>query len=156
MLNHQWLTEDGEEHQNVNLDNVAHNLFEFCNASNFQKTIISLLAGLRLQQEELEEIKKMFNLLDKNKDGTLSKAELRQGLDNLTLFEMLQDLNEDEDSFQAVIEKIDLDNDGRIDYIEFMQSAIKHKALLNQKNLQIVFNMLDTNNDGTIDKNELK
>ena len=37
----------------------------------------------------------------------------------------------------------DLDGDGKIDYIEFIQAAINHKALLNKQNIQIIFDMFD-------------
>ena len=38
---------------------------------------------------------------------------------------------------------IDLDQDGKIDYLEFIQAAIDHKALLNKENIQIIFDMID-------------
>jgi hypothetical protein len=41
------------------------------------------------------------------------------------------------------MEQCDLDGDGKLDSIEFIQSAINHRALLNKKNIEIVFNLLD-------------
>ena len=50
----------------------------------------------------------------------------------------------------------DLDGDGKIDYSEFIQSAIDHKHLLNKSNLEIAFEMFDLNHDGQISVDELK
>jgi len=49
-----------------------------------------------------------------------------------------------------------MDGDGKIDYIEFVQAAIDHKALLNKDNIKAIFNMLDSNGDGNIDLQELQ
>ena len=50
----------------------------------------------------------------------------------------------------------DLDGDGKIDYLEFIQSAINHKSLINKENVQIVFSIFDQNQDGKISIEELK
>lgn len=62
---------------------------------------------------------------------------MRNGFGNICMFELLQDHNHDldGDNFQLVMDKLDLDGDGRIDYNEFMQAAINHQALLNKENI---------------------
>jgi Ca2+-binding EF-hand superfamily protein len=52
--------------------------------------------------------------------------------------------------------KCDLDNDGKIDYLEFMQAAINHQALLNKENISAMFKLFDTNDDGLISMQELQ
>ena len=39
-----------------------------------------MLAGLKVQTEELMDLKEAFFFIDKNQDGTLSLEELRDGL----------------------------------------------------------------------------
>lgn len=51
---------------------------------------------------------------------------------------------------------VDLDGDGKIDYLEFIQAAIDHRSLLNKENIQTMFDLFDTNHDGTISMEELK
>ena len=55
----------------------------FCRYTNFKKTIISILASFKTQKEELDELKNAFHYLDKDKNGTISKQELRIGLKNV-------------------------------------------------------------------------
>ena len=52
--------------------------------------IISILAGLKVQQQELQEIKSVFQTLDVNNDGLLCSHELQAGLQNVCFFELLQ------------------------------------------------------------------
>ena len=52
--------------------------------------------------------------------------------------------------------KCDLDNDGKIDYLEFMQAAINHQALLNKENISAMFKLFDTNDDELISMQELQ
>ena len=58
----------------------------------------------------------------------LTRDEMRNGFGNVCMFEMLQDHRHDKDGddFQLVMDRLDLDGDGRIDYNEFIQAAINH------------------------------
>ena len=61
---------------------------KFCKATSFSKTMISILAALKIQKEELEQLNEMFNTLDINKDGVLSLDELKNGLGQFCTFEL--------------------------------------------------------------------
>ena len=54
------------------------------------------------------------------------------------------------------MERCDLDGDGKIDYAEFIQATIEHKALLNEQNIKAAFKMFDLNGDGSISTDELR
>lgn len=62
------------------LEHVAKNIQEFVQDTPFQKTVLSILAGLQVQKEELGMIKKLFIEMDNDENGTLSKEELHEGL----------------------------------------------------------------------------
>ena len=55
-----------------------------------------------------------------------------------------------------ILKECDVNNDGLISYEEFIQAAIDHKTLLNEKNIKEVFNIFDLNGDGFITLEELK
>lgn len=40
-----------------------------------------------------------------------------------------------EENIKKIIEMCDTNGDGKIDYLEFVQAAIDHKALLNKQNI---------------------
>ena len=135
---------------------MANNLKEFSRASGFQKLVLSILASLKVQQEELNDLRNIFLTLDVNKDGSLSHDELNSGLKNLVCFELFQDHEKgQEDCVRDVMNRCDLDGDGRIDYQEFIQAAINHRAMLNKENIKIAFNIFDENADGKISCSEL-
>jgi Ca2+-binding EF-hand superfamily protein len=75
-------------------------------------------------------LKETFLKIDTNQDGSLSLEELRIGVKNICLFEILQNHNDteghDEDCYIHIMEMCDTDGDGKIDYLEFIQAAIDH------------------------------
>ena len=80
---------------------------KFISSTNFEKTIISILAGFKTQKEELIQLKQIFNSLDTDKNGTLSKLELKTGLKNIPFFELLQNHEKaefEDDQFNLLME----------------------------------------------------
>jgi len=159
LLEHPWLDNlklrrlSKDTSQNKQLVHVAQNMEQFSMATSFQKSIISILSGLMVQREELRDLKEAFQIIDFNQDGTLSLYELKDGLRKVSTFELLQ--CEGEECYNEIMERCDLDGDGKIDFNEFIQAAIDHRALLNKQNIDIIFNLLDLNQDGCISFQEL-
>lgn len=57
---------------------------------------------------------------------------------------------------EAIVRKCDLNNDGLINFQEFVQAAIDHSAILNEDNIKIAFSIFDQDKDGKISLDELK
>lgn len=72
----------------------------------------------------------------------------------MQLFDLLQ--SDEEDGYQMVMKKCDLDADGRMNYNEFLNAAIDLQNTLNRENIQMVFNLLDLDQDGKISIQNLK
>ena len=85
--------------------------------SSFQKLVMGLISGLNTSQEELEILQKEFLRLDKNKDGTLDIDELK----NMTSSKLLSKYNI---NWQEVLKSCDYNNDGVIDFQEFLSATI--------------------------------
>lgn len=58
--------------------------------------------------------------------------------------------------WQAVLTRLDKNQDGKIDYSEFVQAAINKSLEDNHANLQILFDVFDKDGNGVIDMSELK
>ena len=67
-----------------------------------------------LTEEELAEFREIFNLVDLDKGGTISKDELKQLMTTLGLKPSAEELN-------AMVDEIDSDGNGEIDFDEFVQ-----------------------------------
>jgi calmodulin len=66
-----------------------------------------------LSEEELAEFKEIFNLVDRDKGGTISKQELKQLMNTLGLRPTMEELD-------AMLDEIDADGSGEIDFPEFV------------------------------------
>ena len=60
------------------------------------------------------------------------------------------------EDFGLIIDKIDLDKNGSISYMEFITAACDHKKIATDVNIKRAFSLFDTNFDGVIDVNEFK
>jgi Ca2+-binding EF-hand superfamily protein len=65
--------------------------------------IISVLSSLKAQADELREIRRVFNQIDMNHDGSLTIDELRECLKDVNLYELFTDdkLESNEDDNEA-------------------------------------------------------
>jgi len=69
---------------------------------------------MELSKEDLDYIDSTFDLIDINKDGTISLKELRSSLQK-------QGSNQNNQALQNIFEEADMDGDGEIDWTEFLE-----------------------------------
>lgn len=84
--------------------------------------------------------------MDKNKDGYITFKELLKGLGDTCT----------EEEATSIMENVDTDNNGAIDYSEFLAATLDAEIAKNLKKLEIAFQYFDQNKDGVIDAKELK
>ena len=153
LLNHPWMQEmslkfDKQLDDEGTLEVLQH-LKDFSKATKFQKTIMSVLCGLKADKDELKKMKVAFMQMDTNQDGTLSMEEIKEAESKLKGLKI-------GNKWQDVLKQCDLDGDGKIDFHEFFTAAIDHKKVLTKQNLSYAFQTFDTNGDGSIDIEEFK
>ena len=59
-------------------------------------------------------------------------------------------------NWNEILKTLDTDNDGKLDYNDFLQAATDKITLLNDENLKKAFTILDSNGDGRLCRHELK
>ena len=78
----------------------------------------------------------MFLQVDTSNDGFLSLDEIKQGMGKV-----LGSLQADSQDWIDLVEQLDTNGDGKIDYSEFITAAVNRARLLNSQNLEIAFKM---------------
>lgn len=156
LVSHEWLKTmvDNPKLEEVDLVQVAVNLYKFKKANVFQSSVIAFMTGLFHQQEELQRLGKMFEHLDTDKNGFITLEEINQCMQKYQ-GEISRILGSDP-NWQSTLRALDSDNDGRLDFNEFLQSAANRVNLLNEQNLKRAFSILDQNGDGKVSAEELR
>ena len=157
LLAHPWLKNKTQLQQTLNEEqhkDLINNLLTFSKADKFQKTVVSLLTGLRAEKSDLKMLQMAFEAMDTNKDGTLTRDEFIKAASQLQEWRF-KDKGE-EVKWNEVFQKIDLDGDGRLDFHEFIAGAVEHSKIMTKQNLQYIFRLFDANNDGVIELDEFK
>lgn len=93
----------------------------------------------------------MFLKIDTSNDGFLSLEEVKAGISE-TLGEPKAQVTD----WNELVDQLDLNDDGKIDYSEFITAAVNRAKLLSKRNLDMAFEMFDKNKDGKISIAELK
>ena len=75
--------------------------------------------------------------MDVDNNGFLDEREIQNCI--LQISEQLEELIGNEIDFSGIMNTVDINKDGRINYEEFTIAAYNHRKLLNEKNLQIAF-----------------
>ena len=125
------------------------NLFNYKYNSKLQELVIAFLVHNLSNSDETLIILKMFRHFNKKGDCKLTKMELTEGLYSY------RDKNSVNEMADAVFQRLDGDNNGYIEYEEFLRACIDKKTLMTKKKLKYAFKFLDKNNTNTLDASKI-
>jgi calcium-dependent protein kinase len=127
---------------------VSDSIKDYIDSVSFKKTTLTYIAS-RIPEDHIEKLKEAFVKIDKNGDGRLTLLELKEGFDQL-------ECSMDEKDFELTLKLMDTNNNGFIDYTEFIAGCLHSYNYLKEKHLKNAFEYFDKDGSGKITVDELK
>lgn len=104
----------------------------------------------QLTEDQVAEFREAFSLFDKNNDGKITTKELGTVMRSLGQ-------NPSESELADMINEVDANNDGTIDFAEFLtMMARKMKDTDSEEEIREAFKVFDRDNNGFISSQELR
>jgi len=148
-LNHDWIKNKAPKASNLALQtNLIDNLRGFRGVNKLKKAALHVIAG-QMDETSITSLRNTFMALDANGDGLLTINEMKEGLGKAGLKEIPHDL-------QQIMEEVDSDGSGVIDYTEFLAATLDKRAYIQEDVVWSAFRVFDRNGDGVISQEELK
>ena len=157
-LKHPWFESEAVKAGSVaytikkkNLEKLLRNLTKYKSDNALRCAVIAYLVHNSTQLSQAHDAIKLFNQIDKNGDGKISREEL---LDGLQLYLKLSGKKLREE-VEIIFNNIDTDHNGYIEYEEFIRAAIDKEYFLNESFLRFAFNYFDSDQSGGITLEEI-
>jgi len=148
-LNHTWIKNTAPKAKKVALTaGFVNKLRCFRSQNKLKKAALHVIAG-QLDDTQIKALRDIFMALDANGDGLLTAAEMRTGMQKSGLKEVPADL-------QQILEDVDSDGSGVIDYTEFLAATLDKHSYMQRDVCWAAFRIFDKNGDGKISMDELK
>ena len=139
--------------KNRQLNKLIDNLTKYKSDNILRCAVVALLVHNSIQLNQAHDAVKLFNKIDKNGDGKISREELFNGLQPYK-----KDVSDEElrKQVDVIFNNIDTDHNDYLEYEEFVRAAIDKEHFLNINFLHFSFNYFDKDNNGEITYDEVK
>ena len=155
-LSHPWFKENRSKElfnqikDETVLKKLLSNLKAYKRDSIIQETALAYLVHNFPQMKEVVNACKLFNQIDVNGDGKVNKEELLKGLQAKIKSDTLKE------DVEQIYNNLDMDNNGYIEYEEFVRAAVSKERFLNENVLRFAFRYFDKDGSGEITFDEIK
>ena len=152
-LKHPWfkVTNSNMLYNNISKEEVLkciQNLLNYKVNSKFEELVLAYIVHNMPRPKEAKSAIKIFKLANKNEDGKLLRNELKETLLNFVSEEFLSNYDE-------IFSNLDGDNNGYIDYEEFLRATLDRSFFVNENVLTLAFNFFDKENTGYISRDKI-
>ena len=150
-LKHQWLCNKTNSSVDANFSTRSlQNMTKFHAQRKLQQAALTYIVNHLVSKKDKNELIELFQQFDKNGDGVLSKDEILAGYR-----EILGDEDAEKEA-KRIMEEVDLDKNGTIDYNEFIIASLSRQKLVNQEKLEATFKIFDKDGSGSISAEEIR
>ena len=146
VLNHPWFKIIDNNYFPFNYN--VENLFKFSKFETFKKMILNFIA-FNLNEDDVKDFKNVFYFFDCDNDGRINICDFKEGFKKLNY-----DIGEE--NIYYIFNSIDTDNNGFIEFTEFIAASIDEKLYLDDKKLLEAYLFFDKKNTGNISKNDIQ
>ena len=127
---------------------TLHSLKGMNKYTKFDQLILTYLSYNFTDNKLLNELSRLYDKLDQNNDYKITKAELYKAYKEAKIPITQKELD-------GIIKSIDFDNNGNIDYEEFIRMCIPKEKLFTAENLENAFLLFDKDKKGFITPDEI-
>jgi len=155
-LNHPWFKEQKAKqlYNQIKDENIIKkllsNLKKYKRNSVIQETALAYLVHNFPQMKDVVNACKLFNQIDINGDGKITEEELLKGLSTKIKSNTLKD------DVHEIYKNLDMDNNGYIEYEEFVRAAVSKEKFMNDNVLRFAFRYFDKDGSGEITFDEIE
>ena len=148
-INHRFFKDLREATQFTEEDKMKlNNLKKLNKYSKFYQIVLTYLSYNFSDNKLLNELSQLYDKLDNNSDYKITKAELYKAYKIAGIPITTKELD-------SIINSIDFDNNGNVDYEEFVRMCIPREKLFTEKNLENAFLLFDKDKKGFITPAEI-
>ena len=119
------------------------------NHTRLRQTTLTYIAS-RIPESQITDLRAAFTKIDKNGDGQLSHQELLEGIQSVP------EINLSIGDIEKAMKVIDSNNNGVIDYTEFIAACMYSQDYSQERQIKQAFQYFDKDNSGAISADELR
>jgi len=147
-LNSEWIKMKAPRGVVLSLqNNFTDRWRKYQEANRLRKAALFIIAG-QLNDSETKLLRETFLAMDADGNGQLTRGELRAGLEKAGLPVTDADV-------QSLMEAVDTDGSGVIDYTEFIAASIDSSTVITREACWTAFNLFDRDGDGRVTPGEI-
>lgn len=151
-LRHSWFNR--EYHLSIDLEytkSVISRLKNFQAKKKFQQAVLTMITHHYSLNEECKKLRQIFSYIDKDSDGRISPKEIS------LIFKDLDNYEIEESEIKEIFENSDHDQNGFLEFEEFLKATLNKDVLLCEENLKEAFKIFSSDNSAEeISCNEIK
>ncbi len=121
----------------------------YMNQAKLRQTTLTYIAS-RIPESQIKDLRAAFTKFDKNGDGQLTHQELKEGIQSVPEIKL------DVEEIEKAMNVIDSNNNGVIDYTEFIAACMYSQDYSEERQIKQAFMYFDKDNSGTISSDELR
>jgi calcium-dependent protein kinase len=128
-------------------ESLLRSIQNFMKTTSIKKASLMFIAS-KLSENDISKIRGHFKQIDVNGDGVITKDELVGGIQFMSNFP--------KENMDMVVSSLDVNDNGVVDYTEFLTGCLLRKSFSNSGYVESAFKHFDKDDSGFITANEIR